>query len=217
MVLKKYNTIIFDFDGTLIYTLEDIKDSVNYALRKFNLREKSLNEIRSLVGDGAYRLIELCVHDGKNNIHFDEIFNVYKNHYSENYKNKTKPYPEIISLLNKLSEKGYKLGIVSNKYDNLVKYLNKLYFEDLIPVAIGESDIIRKKPAPDGVLEALRQLNSQKDQSIYIGDSEVDIQTAKNVGLDFISVSYGYRDIELLKENGAIKIADKPLDLLKWL
>ncbi|MDF2678643.1 MAG: HAD-superfamily hydrolase, subfamily variant 1 [Bacillota bacterium] len=216
-MLKKYNTIIFDFDGTLIYTLEDIKDSVNYALRKFNLREKSLNEIRSLVGDGAYRLIELCVHDGKNNIHFDEIFNVYKNHYSENYKNKTKPYPEIISLLNKLSEKGYKLGIVSNKYDNLVKYLNKLYFEDLIPVAIGESDIIRKKPAPDGVLEALRQLNSQKDQSIYIGDSEVDIQTAKNVGLDFISVSYGYRDIELLKENGAIKIADKPLDLLKWL
>jgi len=215
--LKKYNTVIFDFDGTLIYTLEDIKDSVNYALRKFNLEEKSLNEIRSLVGDGAYRLIELCVCDGKNNIHFDEIFNVYKNHYSENYKNKSKPYPEVIVLLNKLKEKGYKLGIVSNKYDNLVKYLNKLYFEDLIPVAIGESDVIHKKPAPDGLLEALSQLNSQKDQSIYIGDSDVDIQTAKNVGLDFISVSYGYRDQGFLKENGAIKIADKPLDILKWL
>lgn len=215
--MKKYNTIIFDFDGTLIYTLEDIADSVNYTMRKFNLKEKSINEIRNLVGDGSYRLIELCVRDGQNNVNFNEIFNTYKNHYYKNYKNKTKPYDNVKLLLKTLNEKGYKLGVVSNKYDDLVKYLTKLYFENLIPVAIGESDVIRKKPSTDGILEALKQLGSLKEESIYIGDSDVDIQTAKNVGMDFISVTYGYRDIDILEKNGATKIAHKPMEILNWL
>lgn len=216
-MLKKYSAVIFDFDGTLIYTLDDIRDSLNYTLRRYNIKEKSLEEVRNLVGEGACRLVELCVHGGKDNVHFEEIFNLYRSNYSENYKNKSRPYPEVISMLEILKNKGYKMAVVSNKYDNLVKYLNHIYFGDLIPVAIGESEKIRKKPSPDGILEALKNLNSTIEDAVYVGDSDVDIQTAKNVGIDCISVSYGYRDLEILEKCGAVNIAHKPMEILNYL
>ena len=217
IMLKKYSTVIFDFDGTLIYTLEDIRDSLNYTLSKYNIQEKSLEEVRNLVGEGAYRLVELCVKGGKDNIHFEEIFKLYRKHYSENYINKSKPYPDVIDMLESLKNKGYKMAVVSNKYDDLVKYLNHMYFENIISVAIGESEKIRKKPSPDGILEALKNLNSEKEEAVYVGDSDVDIETAKNAGIDCISVSYGYRDLELLKRCGAVNIAHNPMEILNYL
>lgn len=208
------DTIIFDLDGTLLNTLEDLKDSTNFALRKFNYPERTLEEVRQFVGNGVQKLIERAIPKGIENKDFAECLAVFKTHYAQNMYNKTAPYQGIEEMLAKLKQSGIKTAVVSNKFDLAVKELCKKYFGNLIEIAIGESDNVRKKPAPDSVLRAIKELNSKKESCIYSGDSDVDVQTAKNTGISCIGVTWGFRDRTLLEREGAKYIIDKPLELI---
>ena len=213
--MGKYDTVIFDLDGTLLNTIEDLTDSVNFALGLYGFPHKSLEKIRSFVGNGAARLIELSIPDGASNPMYEKCFVDFRNHYSMNMRNKTDAYEGIMELLRQLLEKKYKIAIVSNKFDTAVKELNKIYFEKYIKVAIGESEKVSKKPAPDTVFKALEELGSVTDKSVYVGDSEVDVKTAKNAGVICVGVTWGFRNRKVLEQNGADYIIDTPQELLK--
>lgn len=206
--MKKF--VIFDLDGTLLNTLEDLKDSTNFALSEFGYPERTLDEVRSFVGNGVRKLIERAVPPDCDNV--EECLECFKNHYSENMYNKTAPYDGIVEVLKELRARGLKIGVVSNKFDFAVKELCKKYFDGLIDAAIGQSDEIAKKPAPDGVLKVMEILGAEKDFTIYVGDSDVDVQTAKNANLPCVGVTWGFRDRENL--SGADFIIDKPCDII---
>jgi len=212
--MKKIDTIIFDLDGTLLYTLEDLKNSVNYALDKYNMPQRSLEEIKSFVGNGVERLMELAVPDGKENPLFEACFEDFKAHYLIHCNDNTKAYDGIMELLAKLHELGYKMAIVSNKYMTATAELNHMYFDKYIKVAIGQSDNVRKKPAPDTVIEALKQLGSTKENSVYVGDSDVDVATARASELPCISCLWGFRTQEELIKVGATTFINKPMEVL---
>lgn len=207
-------TVIFDLDGTLLYTLEDLTDSVNFALEKFNHPTRTLGEIRSFVGNGVKPLIERSIPNGEANPDFESCLKIFKEHYSENMYNKTKPFDGIDELLCELKKRGYKIAVVSNKFDKAVKELCKTYFSDNVEVAIGESVGIPKKPAPEGVFQAMKELGAVCENSVYVGDSEVDIMTAKNSGLKCISVCWGYKEKDFLKKEGALCIVENPHEIL---
>lgn len=213
--MKKYDTVIFDLDGTLLNTLEDLEDSVNFALTLHGFPTRTTDEIRRFLGNGVARLIELSIPYGINNSNFEKCLADFKQYYSKNMQNKTSPFNGIMELLSQLSKKNYKLAIVSNKFDSAVKSLNKLYFGEYINVAIGESKNVSRKPSPDSVFEALKELNSNTDTAVYVGDSEVDVQTAKNAGITCIGVTWGFRYRSVLEQNGADYIIDKPDELLR--
>lgn len=215
--MKAYDTVIFDLDGTLLNTLEDLADSVNYALAQAGMPLRSTEEVRRFVGNGVRRLMELSIPQGENNPRFEEIFSVFREHYFVHCNDRTGPYPHIMEMLEQLKERGYKLAIVSNKYYDAVQELRKLYFADYISVAIGEKEGIRKKPAPDTVQEALHALESDKSRAVYVGDSEVDIATAANAGMDCIVVTWGFRTREEQKRAGGKVFADDPMDILDLL
>lgn len=210
---------IFDLDGTLLYTLEDLKDSVNFALEKFGYPKRTLEEVRVFVGNGVRLLMERAIPNGTENKDFDSCLNCFKEHYALNMYNKTKPFDGILEMLEDLKLRGYKIGVVSNKFDLAVKELCKNYFNDKVELAIGESEAegIRKKPYPDSVFKAMEILNCDKNKTFYLGDSEVDIETAQNSGLKCISVTWGYKDEQFLKAHGAKLIAHKPSDILEFL
>jgi len=212
-----YNTIIFDLDGTLLNTLDDLKDSVNHALNQLGFPERTKEEIRTFVGNGMKSLIDKAVPKGTASEISERCLQIYSEHYANNMQNKTCPYDGIYDLLKCLNERGYKLAIVSNKYDAAVKALCKDYYSEFVQVAIGESPEIAKKPAPDSVYNALLQLGSTKEQAIYVGDSEVDVHTAHNAGLSCVGVTWGFRDREVLESEGADVIIDSPEDLLDYL
>ncbi|HNT04250.1 MAG TPA: HAD family hydrolase [Bacillota bacterium] len=213
--MNKYDTVIFDLDGTLLDTLDDLADSVNYVLEACGFPPREVAEVRNFVGNGVARLVELCIPDGLNNTLYDKCLADFRSHYSMNMQNKTSAYKEIPELLEELSKKGYKLAIVSNKFDKAVKGLNQVYFAKYIKVAVGESEEIRRKPAPDTVFKALEELGSTADKAVYVGDSEVDVQTARNSGVICVGVTWGFRDREVLEQEGADYIIDSPLELLK--
>ncbi len=203
-------TVIFDLDGTLLNTLEDLKDATNFALSKFGYSARSLEEIRCFVGNGVRKLIERAVPENCENV--EECLAIFKKNYSENMCNHTNPYNGILEILKTLHDNGIKIGVVSNKFDSAVKELCKKYFGDLIDVAIGQADDVPKKPAPDGVFKAMKELNADEYSTIYVGDSEVDVETAKNAGLKCIGVIWGFRARDYLK--GADFIIDKPCDII---
>lgn len=203
--------VIFDLDGTLLNTLEDLKESTNFALCKFGYPERTLNDVRCFVGNGVKKLIERAVPENCTNI--DECLEIFKKNYSENMCNHTKPYDGILKILEELHKDGLKIGVVSNKFDSAVKDLCKKYFGDLIDCVIGQNDDVPKKPAPNGVLKAMKELGADKNSTIYAGDSDVDVQTAKNAQLPCIGVTWGFRTIEYLK--GADFIANQPEDIIK--
>ncbi len=211
------NTVIFDLDGTLLNTLDDLADSVNFALREHGFPERSLEEIKSFVGNGVRNLMQLSTPDGFDNPQFENCLEAFREHYSKNMNNKTRPYEGIMELLAELSAKNYKLAIVSNKFDRAVKELAGEFFGDYIKVAIGESGGLRKKPEPDCVFEALEELAAEAGKAICVGDSEVDVRTARNAGLPCIGVTWGFRSRELLEASGAEHIIDSPLELLQLL
>jgi phosphoglycolate phosphatase len=215
--MKKFNTIIFDMDGTLLNTIGDIADSVNYILKKYNFPVRTYEEILSFVGNGSAKLLELSLPEGRNTLNFESILEEYLNHYLRNNNIKTAPYQGIMELLEELYEKNYKLAIVSNKHDDNIKSLNKMYFGDYVKTAIGQSDDVKRKPAPDMVYNALNELSADIEKALYIGDSEVDILTAKNANMPCISVTWGFRDKEFLREHGAEYLIDEPGQLLEFL
>ncbi len=215
--MNKKDTIIFDLDGTLINSLEDLKVSVNYALYGFKYPKQTLEMVRNNVGNGVEKLIERSLPNGKENPNFEVCLSIFKEHYAKHMDVNTKPYPHILETLATLKTKGYKLAVVSNKFDAAVKPLCKKYFKTLIDVAIGQEKDTKKKPAPDTVYIALDELDSKAENAVFIGDSEVDIQTAKNANMDCISVSWGYKTKEFLEQNGASIIIDTPFELLNYL
>ena len=206
--MGRYDTVIFDLDGTLLNTLDDLADSVNYAMAACGFASRTIDEVRQFVGNGVRKLIERSVPGGEENPRFDEAFALFKEHYLVHCNDKTCPYPGVLDLPERLSDDGMKLAIVSNKYDPAVKDLSARYFNGLIPVAIGEREGVRKKPAPDTVFEALRELDSSPKNAVYVGDSDVDIETAQRAGLACISVSWGFRGREVLQKAGAHRIVD---------
>lgn len=211
------NTVIFDLDGTLLYTLEDLRDSTNYALLKFNYDPRSLDEIRTFVGNGVRRLIEKSLPCGAENPVFEECLSEFKKHYLLNMYNKTAPFQGIDGLLSTLKEKNIHIAVVSNKYDRAVKELCEKYFKNKIELAVGESENIRKKPAPDSVLSVINQFDVGIQTVLYVGDSDVDIQTAKNASVKSVGVTWGYRSRELLVSEGADFIVNKPFEILDLL
>lgn len=212
--MKKYDTVIFDLDGTLLDTLEDLTDSVNFVLALHGFPLRKIEEIRSFVGNGVARLIGLSIPDGINNPQFEKCLSDFRHHYSSNMQNKTGAYNGIMELLEQLSKENYKIAIVSNKFDKAVKELNQCYFQKYIKIAIGESENVSKKPAPDTVFKALEELGSIPGKAVYVGDSEVDVKTARNSGTVCVGVTWGFRSREVLESKGADYIIDKPQELL---
>lgn len=215
--MNKYQTIIFDMDGTLLNTLEDLTDAVNYALREMGMPERTIEEVRTFVGNGVQKLIERAIPGGLNNPKFEETFAQFKEYYRVHCNDKTGPYEGVLPLLRELKTEGYALAIVSNKLDSAVKELAKVYFEGIVPVAIGERPGVAKKPAPDMVQTALEELGVSAETAVYVGDSEVDLMTAKNSGLPCIAVLWGFRDEGFLREQGAVNIARTPQEIKQFL
>lgn len=209
--------VIFDLDGTLLNTIDDLTDSTNFALSNFNYPRKSIMEIKNFVGNGVEKLIERAIPMGKENKNFNACLKLFTIHYSQNNCNKTCPYNGILDLLTQLNQNNIKIGILSNKYDNAVKNLCKKYFSKTFDIAQGETDKIKRKPCADGVLNIISEFNLKKNEVIFVGDSEVDIQTAKNAGIDCLSVLWGFKDKDFLIKNNAIHLISKPSEILDYI
>lgn len=212
--MKEYDTYIFDLDGTLLYTLDDLTNSVNHAMTEFGLPEHSTEDVRRMVGNGIKKLIERAIPNGKENQQYENIYSSFMEHYLKHNLDTTKPYDGIIETLDALKKQGKKIAVVSNKYCKATEELCRHFFRDYIDVAIGESEKVRKKPAPDSVFEAIKRLGVSKEHCVYVGDSEVDIETAKNSGLPCISVLWGFRDRDFLLKHGAQTFIENPEEIL---
>ena len=217
--MKQYDTVIFDLDGTLMDTLEDLADAVNEILQRNGYPVRTIQEVRRIVGNGLRQTLTLCLPQGTGEEVIDKLLPDFASYYQEHCQIRTKPYDGIMETLRELYERGFKLAIVSNKRDEAVKTLNREYFQEYIRVAIGENESagIRKKPAPDTVYQALRELGSKKEQAVYVGDSEVDRKTAENSGLPCISVDWGFRDREELEKLNPAYLISRPAELLEIL
>ncbi len=211
--------VIFDLDGTLLNTLDDLADSTNYALSRFGYPTRTIEEVRQFVGNGVAKLIERAIPEGKNNSNFEKCLSIFKENYAQNMYNKTAPYNGIIEMLSNLKSKGIKIAVVSNKFDLAVKELCKKYFEGFIDFAAGENEAqgIKKKPAPDTVISVLNEFNFAPEDAVYVGDSDVDIMTAKNSKMPCISVTWGFRDKKFLLENGATILINAPSEIYNHL
>ena len=212
----KYSTYIFDLDGTLLDTLGDLAASVNYALRTHGMPKHSIDDVRRFVGNGVRKLMERAIPNSTENSDFEATFTTFRQHYMAHSLDTTKPYEGIPETLEALKAKGCHLAVVSNKMMAATQNLCRHFFSDTIEVAIGENEAegIRKKPAPDIVFEALRQLGVGQDDAVYVGDSHVDIETARNSGLPCISVLWGFRDRDFLLQHGAKTLISSPSELL---
>ena len=196
--MRKRNTIIFDMDGTLLNTLDDIADSLNYSLEKCGYPTHSVNDIRKMIGGGASILLQRGAPKDISDEEMEALKNVFLGHYFKNANNKTDLYEGIRPLISRLKEEGFQMGIVSNKGDKAVKELNQFYFQDQMTMALGERPDIKRKPAPDALLLAMEMLGVTKEECIYVGDSEVDAQFSINAGVPCIIVTWGFRDREEL-------------------
>ena len=214
--MMTYTTYIFDLDGTLLDTLADLAASVNHALRTHGMPEHTINDVRRFVGNGVRKLMESAVPDGASNPDFEAAFATFRQHYMAHSLDTTRPYDGIPETLDALKAKGCHLAVVSNKMMAATQDLCRHFFPDTIEVAIGENEAegIRKKPAPDTVIAALRQLGVGQEGAVYVGDSDVDLETARNSGLPCISVLWGFRDRDFLLQHGAETFISAPSELL---
>lgn len=206
----RYDTYIFDLDGTLLNTINDLAASCNYALRSCGMSGRTVDEVRRFVGNGVRLLMVRAIPGGDSNPRFDEAYAIFRQHYLHHSLDTTKPYDGIEELIAELNAAGKHVAVVSNKFYAATQALVRHFFGDTIKVAIGERENIRKKPAPDTVLEALRQLDMPAEAAVYIGDSDVDIDTARNCGMPCISVLWGFRDRQFLIDHGATTLVSEP-------
>lgn len=209
------NTVIFDLDGTILDTLTDLSNAVNHALKTCGYEEKTQEQVCSYVGNGIRKLMERAVPEGTSEQKLEICFQEFKKFYEKNMYVYTRPYEGIERLMQKLKERGFHVGVVSNKADFAVKELMRQFFDGLVDVSIGEMEGMQRKPAPDTVNLAMRQMNVVPENCIYVGDSDVDIQTAENAGIPCISVTWGFRDREFLLKNGSKTVVDCVEELWK--
>mgnify|MGYP000142865969 CR=1 FL=1 len=212
--MKKYKTYVFDLDGTLLDTLRDLAASCNYALGCAGMPERSIDEVRMFVGNGVKKLMERAIPEGLDNPRFEETYETFRKHYLVHCLDTTKPYLGINDLLREMKIRGINMAVVSNKFYEATHDLCQYFFGDYINVAIGESEVIRKKPAPDTVVEALKQLGVSAENAVYVGDSDVDVSTAKNAHIPCISVLWGFRDRAFLISHGATTFVERPCEIL---
>lgn len=213
----KYELIIFDMDGTILDTLEDLQSSLNHALALSGFAVRSLDEVRSFVGNGIGKLIERSLPASSLPAHFEKVYGDFMAHYTIHCTDLTRPYAGIPQLISTLRKKGCQTAVVSNKADAAVGQLCRRYFPGLFDYAIGECEGLARKPEADLVNFVLKELNCPKEKTVYIGDSEVDIATAQNAGLDAVIVDWGFRDTAFLKKQGAKTIASSPEEILALL
>ncbi len=199
----KYELVIFDLDGTILDTLDDLADSMNYALAKYGYSTRTVDEIRSFVGNGLLMLTRRAIAPETDETVIQTVLAEQKAYYKEHCADKTKPYDGVIELLEELKAAGYKLAVVSNKADYAVQILCEQYFPEIFHLTVGEKEGVRRKPAPDAVYAVLKELQVEKAKAVYVGDSEVDIQTAENAQMQAVLVDWGFRDMHFLKEKGA--------------
>ncbi len=199
----KYKLVIFDMDGTILDTLEDLANTANYALHTNGFPERTKDEVRQFVGNGILKLIERATPEGTTQEQIGKTFETFIEYYKDHKSDTTKPYPQIMELLIALKEAGHKLAVVSNKADQAVKDLCLEYFPNIFDAAIGERVGVAKKPAPDSVNEVMKELACAPEDTVYVGDSDVDVMTAKNANVTCIGVTWGFREKELLESTGA--------------
>jgi phosphoglycolate phosphatase len=211
---KNYDTVVFDMDGTVMNTLVDLMNSVNYVLDSYQFPHVLLSEIGGYMGNGLEKMFEKCFPNGSDHPDFQNAFQAFKTYYMTHCQIKTCPYDGIIELMEALKKQKIKMAIVSNKAHDAVIELNNQFFSSYVSIAIGEKEGVRKKPFPDGVLKALSLLNSKQETSLYVGDTEVDRETAQNANLDCVLVSWGFRDRAFQETLNASCIIDSPLQLL---
>lgn len=216
MKTQKFKTFIFDLDGTLLNTLNDLAASTNHALLTNGMAERSIDEVRQFVGNGVRLLIERAVEPGTDKATIDRVFADFKTHYMHHSLDTTRPYDGIMDMLHELRHRGIRIAVVSNKLYAATRELCHHFFADTVEVAIGEKEGIRRKPSPDTVIEAMLELGVDKADAVYVGDSDVDIATAKNCGIPCISVLWGFRDKDFLIEHGAQTFVSHPSELLEF-
>ena len=208
--------VIWDLDGTLLNTLDDLAASTNAALAQNGLPERTTDEVRCFVGNGVHKLIERAVGEpGEKHPKFEQVLGDFVAHYGEHSRDCTRPYAGIMDVLDALSGEGVKHAIVSNKVDFAVKALSKEYFGERMLSAVGDDPSRAKKPAPDSVWEAMRQMGVTAQEAVYVGDSDVDVITARNAGIPCIAVTWGFRSEECLLQAGAQHIARRPEEIIR--
>lgn len=213
----RYKAVLFDMDGTVLDTLDDLADSVNRSLREFDLPEVSRFQVGQSLGNGAKYLIRHCLPEGSDEALCVQVLAFYKPWYDAHCRIKTKPYDGILQLMEALRADGIRQAIISNKPDSAVQELAEAFFPGLMDVVIGESPAVKRKPSPDTVLAAARRMGLMASDCVYIGDTEVDLETARNAGMDCIPVSWGFRTEEQLCAAGAEEIIRSPEELKKKL
>lgn len=213
----RIKAVIWDLDGTLLNTLDDLAASTNAALAQNDLPARTTDEVRAFVGNGVYKLIERAVPEGTDERTVRRVYDAFVAHYGAHSRDRTRPYDGVVEMLDALLERGVKLAIVSNKIDFAVRELSRAYFGERMRCAVGDAPERRRKPAPDSVLEAMRQLGVTAEETVYVGDSDVDVQTARNAGVTCCAVSWGFRSEASLRAAGAAHIAATPRELLRML
>lgn len=214
---QQKTAVIFDLDGTLLDTLDDLTLSVNHVMALHNFPSHTREDIRNMVGNGIYVLFEKAVPEGRNHPDYGACIQEFQTYYARHMQEKTAPFPGILPLLARLTEEQFSLAVVSNKFDAAVKALCRDYFSPYIQTAIGESPKTARKPAPDTVFAAIEQLHASRERCIYVGDSEVDIATAKNAGIPCISVDWGFKTRDFLTKHGASCIVSNTEELLAYI
>lgn len=216
--MKRMKAVVFDLDGTLLDTLDDLAASTNAALEQNGLPARTTDEVRSFVGNGVANLIASAMPDrGSDHPQYQAVLDAFVAHYARHSNDHTKPYDGILDALDALAAQGVKLAIVSNKIDFAVKSLSALYFGQRMQAAIGDDPSRRRKPAPDSVLAALSQMGVDAADAVYVGDSDVDVYTAHNAQLPCCAVTWGFRSEESLAAAGADYIAHTPQEMLSIL
>ena len=215
--MSRYKTLIFDLDGTLLDTLGDLTDGVNHALSRFCFAERTRDEVRSFIGNGVPTLLRRALPADTDEKTHAEAVRLFGEFYRDNMLKHTRPYEGIASMLETLRDKGFGIGVVSNKRDSAVKALCAHFFGNTVRVALGAVSEETRKPSPVLLNAAMDALGADSGETVFIGDSEVDIAAAANAGIDIICVGWGYRDGSFLRSSGAKKVAADTDNLLKLL
>lgn len=211
----KYNTYIFDLDGTILDTLDDLSNAVNFAMRSKGYPERTIDEVRNFIGNGIRVLIKRAVPQGTGDEDYEQALDIFTKYYLEHIADYTKPYDGIVDVINSLRRSGCKVAVVSNKAHFAAQAVVKDFFGDIFDTVVGKMDEFPSKPEPDSLLYTIKSLGADKAKCIYIGDSDVDVLTAHNAGLPCIGVTWGNRGEDVLIKSGAEYIARTPSDILK--